>query len=137
MTLVKINRHPSARLLRQFGLICFVFLSGFGAIALWRGSPPTAIALWIIAVTVVLVGGLAPLRLRVLYLLLSYVALPVGFVVGYLSLAMVYFLVITPIGVVLQWTGHDAMSRKRNASVASYWSRRPEPPEATSYYRQF
>jgi len=137
MTLIKINRHPSARQLCQFGLVSFVFLSSFGAVALWQGSPRTAFALWLAAVAVVTVGWLAPIRLRVLFLFLSYAALPIGIVVGYLSLAMVYFLVLTPIGVVLRWVGHDRMLRKRDASTTSHWSKRPESPDKNSYYRQF
>lgn len=134
---MKINRHPSARLLRQFGLICCVFLSGFGAAALWRGSPQTALGLWLAAAMVAMESWLAPLRLRALFLILSYAALPIGLVVGYSSLALVYFLVITPIGLVLRWAGHDAMSREPGKSAKSYWSERPEPREVTSYYRQF
>jgi hypothetical protein len=137
VVIVKINRHPTAKQLRQFGIVSFVFLCGIATVILWRGSPGVATGLWLFALAVVAVAFFAPARLRPLFLLLSYVALPIGMIVGYLSLALVYFMVITPIGLVLRRTGHDAISKKPDASATSYWLRRSKPSDSKGYYRQF
>ena len=73
------------------------------------------------------------------FLLFSYAALPIGFVVGYLSLAVrSIFWSITPIGVALAVHGpRRDVARVGCAGSELLDAKRPEPPEATSYYRQF
>jgi len=137
VALVKINRHPSPRQLRQFGAVSVLFLSGFAAVAVWYRTPMAATGLLLLALAAASLAWLAPHRLRAWYLLLSYAAFPIGLCFGLLGLLLVYFLVVTPIGLVLRWAGHDSMSRRWEAARASYWSQRFEPEDSVSYYRQF
>lgn len=64
-------------------------------------------------------------------------AKPIGWTVSMALLAMVYFLVIMPIGLALRVFGHDPMQRGFDRERTSYWGEHPPPPEARRYYRQY
>jgi len=48
------------------------------------------------------------------------VAMAIGNVINRIILAIVYFIVITPMGLVMRMMGKDPMHRKLDKSVASY-----------------
>ncbi|MHC4975440.1 MAG: SxtJ family membrane protein [Planctomycetota bacterium] len=62
---------------------------------------------------------------------------PIGWTVSTVLLALVYFLVITPIGLMLRLFGHDPMQRGFERGRGSYWAERPQAPETRRYFRQF
>jgi hypothetical protein len=63
--------------------------------------------------------------------------LPIGFVVSFILLAVFYYLVITPIGLVFRLMGRDPLCRKFDNTTDSYWL--PHKPVETvdRYFRQF
>ena len=148
MGLIEVNWAPGPRTLRKFGLACVV---AFGALGAWvffgqsifavRVSPEAArIAagvLWAIAGAGGALGIAAPTRLRWPYVVLTAVTLPVGFLVSHTALAVVYYGVITPIGLVFRLVGRDSLHRTFDRSAASYWVRRPETTDVKRYFRQF
>ncbi len=94
--------------------------------------------LWVAAVVVPVIGWIAPAFMRMVFVGMSVAAWPIGFVVSHVVLAMVYYLVMTPIGVAMRLFGYDPMTRKRESSGGSFWVERTEGarrPE--SYFRQF
>ena len=139
MSIVQINREPTAKQLNQFGLIWLGFLSVFGLLAWFRlDAPAIAKGLWVAALVVPTIGWLLPPFMRLVFLGMSYAAWPIGFVVSHLVLAFVYYLVLTPIGLTMRVFGYDPMMRRTDSNTASGWIereagiRRPE-----SYFRQF
>jgi hypothetical protein len=55
-----------------------------------------------------------------------------------LILGAIFFLVITPIALVMRWSGRDLLLLKPDAGAASYWiSRVPPGPEPETMKRQF
>lgn len=122
---------------RAFGI---VFAVVFAAIGLWplpyggpsRGWALTAAAA-LLAVALVRAAWLAPFN-RVWFrfgLLLQRVVHPV-------VLAVIYFGVVTPTGLVLRALGNDPLRRRREPDAATYWIRRDPPgPERESMTRQF
>ncbi len=139
MSIVRINRNPTPRQLNQFGFIWLAFLSFFGVMAWFKlDQPNLAKGLWAAAVVVPVAGWLAPAVMRLVFLGMSYAAWPIGFVVSHVILALVYYLVMTPIGLGMRLFGYDPMTRKRDATGESSWiarSGRTRGPE--SYFRQF
>ena len=138
MSLVRVNRHPTRRQLNQFGFIWLGFLSFFGAVARFKfGAPEVATGLWAAAVVVPVVGWLIPSFMRLVFVGMSYLAWPIGFVVSHLVLAAVYYLVLTPIGLAMRLFGYDPMTRRSRNDRQSRWVERgpARPPE--SYFRQF
>ena len=139
MSIIRINRHPSLKQLNQFGLIWLGFLAFFGAVAWFRlDSPRLAEGLWVAAVVVPVIGWLAPPFMRLVFLGMSYAAWPIGFVVSHVVLALVYYVVVTPIGLIMRLFGYDPMTRRTNPSQESYWVERDSKSRGPgSYFRQF
>jgi hypothetical protein len=136
--MIRIERNPSCRQLTVFGLLWLLFLGGMGGMALWRtGSFASAGVFWIIATLVPAVGLVWPGVLRIIYLLMAYITFPIGFVISYVILAVVYYLVLTPTGLILRLTGYDPMRRGFDRSAKTYWSSREQDESTEQYFRQF
>lgn len=139
MGVIQINRNPSLRELNQFGFVWLGFLVVFAAVAWFKWhSPVVSGILGGAAVVVPAIGWLAPRFMRLVFLGLSYAAFPIGWVVSHLVLAMVYFLVVTPIGLIMRLLGHDPMRRRFDRGATSYWIERSATAvNARRYFRQF
>jgi sulfite exporter TauE/SafE len=139
MSIVQINRNPTLRELRQFGLIWMGFVAFFGAVAWFKfGNPPLARSLWIAAVAVPVVGWAVPSFMRLVFVGMSYLAWPIGFVVSHVVLALVYYAVLTPIGLLMRIFGYDPMKRTYDPETPSYWVKRSTTAaDAKTYFRQF
>ena len=138
MAVIEVNRNPSRRELNQFG---FIWLGFFLLVAagLWLKlhSPLVPVALAAIAVLVPVLGWTVPSFMRVVYVGLSYLAWPIGFVVSHVLLAAVYYVVVTPIGLIMRVVGYDAMRRRFEPEAPSYWIERDSGErDARSYFRQ-
>ncbi|HYW79699.1 MAG TPA: SxtJ family membrane protein, partial [Thermoguttaceae bacterium] len=137
MNLVRINKNPSRRDLTIFGLIWLVFYGVVGGIVWGKsGSTTAATVIWALAVGVPVVGWLVPSLMRVVYLGMCYVSYPIGLVVSHVILAIVYFLVITPIGLLMRMLGHDPMHRRFDPDAETYWIPREQPERIERYFRQ-
>ena len=122
---------------RAFGIVFAVLLAAIGLWPLLDGAPPRGWPLagagTFLAVALVRAAWLAPLnRLWFRFgLLLQRIAHPV-------VLAIIYFAVVTPTGLVLRALGKDPLRLRRDPDAATYWIRRDPPgPEPESMTRQF
>ena len=136
MSLIRLNTKPSPRDLRVFAALWLLFLGAAGAIAWHRGHMPAAAAWWTIAGAVSLPGLVAPRLVRVVYLAAAYATWPVGLVVSALLLAAIYFLVLTPAGLIMRLVGRDPLDRRFDPRRPSYWEARGPAPSPRSYFRQ-
>ena len=145
--LIDIDLRPDRRTLRQFGLITF---AGFGLLALlaWLetalfafglGEARTGVAATLAGIGLLsaLLSLLAPAANRPLYLALTLIALPIGFVLSYVILGGLFYLVITPVGLLLRLTGRDPMGRHLRPEEQSYWVDARPPRSKESYFKQF
>ena len=122
---------------RFFGLTFFVF---FLIIAcwplLWQGQiRPIAlgVALAFLAASLAVPAWLAPLN----RLWLKFGAL-LHRITSPIILGVMFFLVITPVGVLMRLAGKDLLRMKFDSNCTSYWIRREPPgPDKTSLKRQF
>lgn len=64
-------------------------------------------------------------------------ASPIGWTVTHVVLAIVYYLVLTPIGLLMRIAGRDPMRRKIDPRAATYWIERKNPIDSRRYFRQF
>lgn len=61
-----------------------------------------------------------------------------GHVVSPIALGILFYAVLTPVGVVMRLTGKDPLHRSRDPGAASYWQpRRPPGPPPDSMTNQF
>jgi hypothetical protein len=63
--------------------------------------------------------------------------LPLAWSVSTLLLVLVYYFVLTPIGLAMRLVGRDPMNRKFDREAASYWVKRDQGTESDRYFRQF
>ena len=104
----------------------------------WRAGSLTApTVLWSIGGAIFLVYyAVVPMR-RLLYLGWMHAIYPIGWTVSHLVLAIVYFLVLTPIGVCMRLLGRDPMQRRLDPSAGTYWIPHDPPGDSARYFRQF
>ena len=110
--------------LRRFGLL----VGGvFAVIAVWpalfRGEP-VRIPIGALAGALVLLGLVAPRVLAPVHRIWMFVGHALGWVNSRLLLGIVYYLVMTPIGILMRARGRDPMSR-RLGDRDSYWVDKP------------
>jgi hypothetical protein len=103
----------------------------------WETAPTVAYVIWAVAVVVVALYYAVPGLRRGVYLGWMYAAYPIGWVMSHLAMAVVYYLVVSPIGLLSRATGRDAMNRKLDARAQSYWQPRRKRGQPSSYFRQF
>lgn len=144
--LVEINFDPDVKTLRQFGVIAFV---GFGILAvlayhrmfLFTGLADArvvvALALAIMGLAALSFSAVAPKANRFLYVGLSLLAFPIGFVLSYVIMGALYFLVIGPIAIALRVFGRDPMHRRYEADAPSYWTPARATRDKESYFHQY
>jgi hypothetical protein len=128
MALIQVNRIPSPKELRLFAgvwwpAMCLVL----GAMIVRKqGEWSPALWLWGIGAVLGVSGLLRPTLIKPFYLLLQYSLYPVGWALSYVILAALYYLIITPVGVLVR-RFKDPMDRKFDHSVATYWLPRDQP----------
>jgi protein-S-isoprenylcysteine O-methyltransferase Ste14 len=138
MSLVVINKTPSPRELKWFGLVPVVFGAIVSAILYAKFRWP--VGSWIplgAGVAVAAVYYAIPTVRRPIYLGWMYAFLPLGMVMSFLLLAVIYFLVFTPIGLVMRLVGRERLPRRFDPAATTYWIKRPAARPSDSYFRQF
>jgi hypothetical protein len=136
MSLIRLNPNPSRTQLATFGVAWVTVLGACGAVLWCKGRPVAASGLWALAAAAPLLGLASARVWRALYLGLSYATFPIGYVVSHVVLAAIYYLVLSPIGLLLRLSGHDPLARRFDPAADSYWKPHGAAPSAESYFRQ-
>jgi hypothetical protein len=114
---------PNSQELRSFALTISVALGIVGALVWWRRGPIGFIFIATGAV-ILLAGLLWPKSLIVLYKAWMTLALVLGFIMSHIILALVYYLVLSPIGLFMKILGKDPLTTGFDPKADSYWIRR-------------
>ncbi|MFK7820430.1 MAG: SxtJ family membrane protein, partial [Planctomycetaceae bacterium] len=86
---------------------------------------------------VAIVGLVKPHLTAPLYALWMLAAFPIGWVMSYVVASLVYFLVVTPIGLLTRLVRRDPMGRRFDPSASTYWSKVAPTKDSKQYFRQF
>lgn len=133
-----ISFHPSDRTLRQFVGLCLLCT---GLIALRRfcfqEARASDFALVMAAAGVGIAGLWKPQSIRPIYVGWMIVVFPVGWLVSRLLLAGVFYLLLTPIGLLFRLCGRDPLTIRFPTNETTYWTAKPAPRGPRSYFRQF
>lgn len=122
---------------RSFGL---VFAVVFAIIALWPLKDGGEIRLWAAgaACAFAVVALVAPRMLKPLNLVWFKFGMLLHHVVTPLVMGLLFFLTVTPVGLLMRATGKDPMRLKRDPAAASYWiERTPTGPAPETMKNQF
>ena len=138
MSLASINWRPDRKTLAEFSELGMFFLGMVAApLAYFRGRPTLAAVFWVVAVVGRLLGALRPEWLKPAYLGLTLATWPIGWVVSHLTLALLYYGVVTPIGLVIRALGRDPLARRFDHAATTYWEPYNPDRDMDSYLKQF
>jgi hypothetical protein len=144
--LTRIDWNPPTRTLRQFGFIAIV---AFGLLAwmaqrevmvfragLGNARPAVVAVLLGLGALSLLCSLLAPRLNRFLFVGLSVLAYPIGFVLSHVLLAVLFFGLLAPLGAFLKLIGKDALLRQRR-TADTYWLKVRRERNVADYFRQY
>lgn len=135
MTWVEINWKPDKRELSQFGLSMIIGFGLFAVVANRYWHLPKLAILFAVFGGFAGVAGLSGKRVAlVAYLPWMALAFILGNIMSRLLVGMFFYLLITPMGLIMRVVGKDTLQRKNDR--ASYWSELPVV-EQDQYQRQF
>jgi hypothetical protein len=129
---------PPRKTLRQFAGLWLVI---FGGMALWQGlvreRAGLASILAVLALTIGPLGLARPDWMRRIYVGWMILAFPIGWTVSQVMLAVMFFGLFTPLGLVFRLLGRDPLHRTRRPERESYWTPKPAPTDLRRYFKQF
>jgi TRAP-type C4-dicarboxylate transport system permease small subunit len=139
MPLIEINKNPSRKQLLLFsGLLLPAFLGLLGLLVWHRWNwAHMAWAVWYAAAGLGLLGISFSRFARLVYLGWLYAVYPVGWMVSLTVLAIIYFAILTPIGLVLRFLNRQPLVLGFDRQVKSYWTARNQGVTVERYFRQF
>jgi hypothetical protein len=139
MALLDINWKPSTRELRQFAGVWFpaFFILVGGLVWYKTGSLSIAATIWSVAFVVSLIGYLVPPFMRLVWVGWMAAAFPIGWTISHLVLAVIFYLVFTPIGLLVRLFQGDPMQRKFDRSTKTYWVPHNPGGNTKRYFKQF
>lgn len=127
--------------IRSFGKAIGLVLVGIAGFVAWRrGWSITPASYWLggLGASLIVLGYLAPTVLKPLYIAWMALALVLGYMMTRVILAVVFFGLISPIGLVRRMMGWDPMHRTIPADAQTYWIRRTDtdrkPERLERYY---
>jgi hypothetical protein len=133
-----LERSDRARLTRsegrKFGLTVGVALAALGGLLFWRGHDPAAFTFLLAGGLLISAGVAVPTRLGPIERAWMGMALAISKVTTPIFMSVVYFLVLTPVGLARRAIGSNPL--KRDMSEPSHWIRR-DKIKTGSLRRQF
>ena len=138
----EINWRPDPRELRTFGKVIAIGFPIVAALlsisARLRSHAWPAWTLWLgaIGLAVGLACILAPRVARPLYLVWMALGCCIGLIVANVVMAAIYFLIVTPIAILMRLAGRDPLRRGIERERASYWDDVQKSSDAERYFRQ-
>ncbi len=119
---------------RSFGILFFIV---FLAISLWPLISQEALRLWalILSLIFLILGVLNSKALTPLNIIWIKFGIFLGNIVSPVVMGVIFFMVITPIGLIMRLLGKDLLKIKKGESMLTYWIEREK--KADTMKRQF
>lgn len=145
--MVEIDWKPDEGTLKQFGFIALVGFSFLAALAwfqllIFGALPddlrePVSMGFGALALASLVFSLVAPRANLPIYLGLTVIAYPIGFVLSYLIMGFLFFGMITPLGLIFRAVGKDPLKRGFEPEASTYWADPRPRRDKESYFRQF
>ena len=119
---------------RNFGIVFFIV---FLVVSLWPLTYGEPIRIWsaIISLVFLILGLMNSKLLTPLNQLWFKFGIILGAIVAPIEMGFVFFLVVTPIGLVMRIAGKDLLNKKYDKKKETYWIKRDKP--VSTMKRQF
>jgi hypothetical protein len=138
MSVVKITWHPSPNQLRLFALVQVLFFALISMIIVRHsGNWQSAEIVMACSVAMAIVGICSPRIIRLVYVAWMAVLFPITLTVSFVLMALIFYWLFAPIGLIMKLVGRDPMRRKLDVSADTYWIRREQKREEAAYFKQY
>jgi len=147
MKMIEIDFRPDRRQLRQFGFIALVAFGLVGLLTWWKnglfgfdfGGATQAVVgvFWALGLVSGLFALVAPRANWPLYVTLMVVTYPIGFVLSYVLMAVLFYGMFTPVGLIFRLIGRDSLNRRFEPEAKTYYARHRPAKSTERYFRQF
>jgi hypothetical protein len=136
--MVSINWHPPTHQVRQFGLLALVFCSLIAGWSWYQHGFSTYVG--VVGTIGLVLGFLAmvwPGGLRYVNVALMVAAYPIGLVMSFLVLLVIWYGVFTFVAIIFRLIGRDALQRSFDSAAPTYWQPKAMPTDPRRYLRQY
>ena len=124
--------------IRKFGIGLTVFLCLIGGWQLYKGHANVYVWFLGFAGLVSILSFFAPIILKPLYIIITTVGHAVGWVNTRILLGIMFYVIFTPIGILLRLMRKDLLDRHLNKDAKSYWNKKDDGVFTKEQYeRQF
>lgn len=139
MALVTLNLKPTDKQLRDFGDLSLAMCNvlGLALYAFSRLSPKGLAIFCLIGLGVYALSRLSTRWVKPIYQALMLAAFPIGWVVSHIVMALFFYGVITPVGLLFRLFGRDPLARRFEPQSDSYWLAVQRQRKPQDYFRQF
>ena len=139
MAIIDVNWNPNRKDLRVFGIGALVATSILSVLLHFRKDLPIKWAAAIVAFGLIIFIStlILPKLARIIYVVMVAVAFPIGMLLSFVLMALFYYLILTPIGLVFRLMGRDLLDLKYKKTAQSYWVKRRPPKSLKRYFHQF
>jgi len=119
---------------RKFGLVVGGAFLLLGGVSRWRGHDTAPFVLWALGGTLVLAGVFLPGQLGPVHRAWMGLAHLLSKITTPIFMGIMYYIVLTPVGIVRRMFGHNSLVRPRDTT---FWIDRPEGKRRGDLKRQF
>ena len=139
MAIIDTNWNPSKKELRIFSALQILFFALVAFVIVRKHTETLDVPVMIVSVSAVvgILGMIFTPLIRVVYVVWMAILFPVGWVVSHVLMGIVFYLVFTPIAVLMRIVGYDPMKRKFEPDAKTYWVRRQPRSGTAHYFKQF
>lgn len=131
------NIKSGKRELRQFGITIGIILGLLGVWFLWHGKEWYSL-LFIVSGVFLFLGIVLPLLLKPIHKLWMSLAVLIGWIMTRVIITILFYLIVTPIGLLARLCGKDFLNTKLDRNVDSYWlPRKAVKCDKRKYENQF
>jgi hypothetical protein len=133
----RVKWRPDGKELRRFAVAMLVGFSLLGLFTAWRAKEigNGSVILWGIGASLA-IGAFVPKLGRVVYLGVYLPTSIMSYVLSSVVLALMFFLLITPLGIILRLMGKDLLQQRRPKQKAG-WAPVKRIKTEDNYYHQF
>jgi len=139
VALMDINWRPDKNELRKFGDISLAMFLVIGLMLTWleRISAQTTLIIATVGLVIYVVSRTYVLGVKPIYLAAYGLSYPLGWVLSHVILGIVYYLIVTPIGIVFRLMGRDHLHRSYDRQAETYWVNHKSAGDMKRYFKQF
>ena len=109
--------------IRKFSLLIGVIVMAVSSFFFFRGKDHYYV-IFIFGVGMMLIGLVYPTVLKPMYLIWMSFSISVGFIMTHVILIIIFYVIFTPVGIMMKLLGKDLLDEKINKEASSYWTRR-------------